>query len=500
MSEIIVIDTDYIEKPTCNTDFDDIRRNIYGGKNKIKITIVVQAYGRIKKTKKCIETLLKYTNHIPFELILVDNGSVEPEVMEYYKTISYKNTKILRISKNITGVLAVNEVMKLIKTEYMVIVNNDIVLTPNWLKNILICVESDKNIGMVCPVSTNISNGQWEDLGGFSTEEEMEKKAAIFNRSDPLKWEERIRLIPTVVLYRREIFDRVGSYDISFVHDFGDDDYSFRIRRAGYKLILCKDVFVHHDHNVFISEDKNVEEANMVSEKGRLYFQKKYNGIDAWTDTNNTIATYLEKLEKPKSTGKNKVLVIEPRCGAPVLDVYNYYRKFGIKEVSCEAFITNAKYYLDLEQCCDEVVVNQIDQIATYYEKYQFDMVVIGDPINQLNYPEKIIESIYGLTKIGGQVLFAVKNVLDYKSFLYMLDVRGLQEETKYYNLFYEDVYQKINALGAEKVQLWIQKVVIQKELEKQIQEIYQKMIDDVDCFEQVNKLFIDKYWFMVEK
>ena len=73
-------------------------------------------------------------------------------------------------------------------------------------------------------------------------------KAALFNKSNPAKWEEKIRLIPTAALYRREVFDTVGLYDAGFMHDFGDDDFTFRVRRAGYKLILCRDTFVHHDH------------------------------------------------------------------------------------------------------------------------------------------------------------------------------------------------------------------------------------------------------------
>lgn len=37
------------------------------------------------------EIIVIDTDNIPFELILIDNASVEPEVMEYYQTISYKN-------------------------------------------------------------------------------------------------------------------------------------------------------------------------------------------------------------------------------------------------------------------------------------------------------------------------------------------------------------------------------------------------------------------------
>ena len=279
--KFIIYDTDDMEKPQAQWKMEEIRQKAYETNNDTQVTIVVTAFNRLEKTKECVSSLMEYTTDIKFQLYLVDNGS-EPEIMDYFKSIEHENKVLVRVTKNITGVYAFNRFVYNIVTPFVVLIPNDVIVTRNWLKNLLICAQSDNQIGMVVPVSTNISNQQLEMLGGFSDLEEMQNKAADFNVSDWKKWEERIRLIPSLVLFRREVFDVVGTFDVGFIHDFGDDDFSFRIRRAGYKLILCGDTFVHHNH--YMQERKMDSEELQVASRGREDFQRKYAGIDAWGD------------------------------------------------------------------------------------------------------------------------------------------------------------------------------------------------------------------------
>ena len=146
------------------------------------------------------------------------------------------------------------------------------------------CAESDPRIGMVNPVSSNVSNFQNVEFA-FASLEEMQRKAAEHNVSDPRKWHERLRLVTLGTLYKRECLDMIGKADYGFFHDFVDDDLTFRVRRAGYKAILVRDVFVHHDHDLM--KDRDPDEFRESLEKGRLNFKEKYFGVDAWDDASN---------------------------------------------------------------------------------------------------------------------------------------------------------------------------------------------------------------------
>lgn len=72
--EVVIINTDGIERPKSDMDYDAVRNTIYNGSGCKNVTIVVLAYGRAEKTRQCVEHILRFTQDIPFRLILLDNG------------------------------------------------------------------------------------------------------------------------------------------------------------------------------------------------------------------------------------------------------------------------------------------------------------------------------------------------------------------------------------------------------------------------------------------
>lgn len=403
-----------------------------------EISIIIQAFGNLDKTHTCIENIFKYT-HMDFELILLDNGTPERDILEYFESIIYEKKKIIRMTKNITGVYAMDKILHNIESKYIVIIPNDVIVTQNWLENLLVCVESDLTIGMVCSVSTNVSNLQAENLGGFKSYEEMQEKAASFNVSDPTKWEERIRLIPTATLYRREIFDVVGVYDLGFMHDFGDDDFTFRVRRAGYKLMVCGDTFVHHDHDQKALPQERLE----IMEQSRNFFKEKYHGIDAWDDTVNFI---LEPLKKVKFTDSEKksVLALDVKCGTPILDVKNHLRKSNIGIEKCKAYTTDAKYLIDLQGMSDDVICGDIEQTINC-ERGKYDIIVLGTALNYYNKPLELIAKLAQLKKENGYIIFSMKNTNSIVDFLKMLGIWPRRNSEYPREMYYNDVFNELS-------------------------------------------------------
>lgn len=140
---------------------------------------------------------------------------------------------------------------------FICIVQNDLIVTPRWMDNLLKCMKSDMRIGMVNPVTSNVSNWQCVELP-YQSYEEMQEKAGAYNKLDPRKWQDRQRLVTLGTLYRKEVFLAAGwpIGDMGFFHDFFDDDVSFAIRRLGYRLVLAGDTWVCHDHDFRSGEEK----------------------------------------------------------------------------------------------------------------------------------------------------------------------------------------------------------------------------------------------------
>ncbi len=372
-----------------------------------RCTVAVTAYNRLHKTRRCVECILSHTKDIDHELLLIDNGSNDG-TLEYFRAVEHKNKKIVRITKNIGTGYAWRAARESFGGKYLVIVANDVYVTKNWLSNLLRCYEADPKTGFVGPVSSNVSNLQQVDLP-FENFEDMQRKAALYNQSDPLKWEERLRIISLIGVYSRPVLDTVGIADAAYPHDFTEDDFAMRLRRAGYKLMLCRDTWVCHDHDYANFEDKDREQFLAGLAHGRAVFKEKYHGLDAWDDVLNMEHALLAHIEehdfRPGPGGRLRTLVIDGRCGTPVLEVRNRLRRRGFADIESHAYTTHAKYYADLQTVAEAVQCGLLSDIEAYCEPASYDLVALCEPLNAYAGPGQAMQSLSRLLRPGGLLL-----------------------------------------------------------------------------------------------
>ncbi len=507
MKEIYEFDTSKIENPEINTNLYEGRECISNMLQSIKecsseVTIFVLAYNNLNKTKDCIDSVFKYTKNIDYNLILIDNGSSDG-TFEYFKSIEYDKLQIIRINKNLG--MAITTFLFDLKwiSKYYVTLANDIVVTENWLNNLLTVAKSDKRIGLVNPMSSNVSNFQMYNMK-FLDMEDMQRQAKDFNVSDPTKWQERMRIITLGTLYTKECLLAIGwpCFDCGFFHDFADDDISFQIRRAGYKTILAGDTWVHHNHNIFYCEGKDPKKAEESLKLGRENFKTKYFGIDSWSDVSNHVFEYIDDyITMPVTTDNISILGVDVRCGTPILDIQNSIRKYGIMKTENSAFTGEGKYYTDLKTICTgDVICDKIELICSCFKSGYFDFIITGKNINEYNEPEKFINNLYSLLKPGGQLLFSLKNTFD---ILTLLETMGYDlkynDTAKHYNV--DVFYGLINKMNINieliNCQLYAYNKIINDFANQIIKYANYKYRSEEEILE---RLMTDKYWFKITK
>lgn len=428
-NEILIIDTDHFVPPVEGNDLYASRRNAYASlpADTPELTVLVIAYNRLEKTRRCVSSILEHSKSFNYELLLVDNGS-EDDTLAYFQSVPCPQKRIVRITKNLGSQYALNLALRIFAGRYFVQVTNDVIVTKNWLSNLMRCMESDSRIGMVSPGSSNISNLQEISLS-FSNYDEMQKKAAAYNKSDPRKWEERLRLITVILLIKREVIEVTGMIDRGFYHDFGDDDFSVRVRRAGYKLMLCMDTFVHHDHDFRHGEDKDMEKFQRSLEKGRKNFNDKYHGLDSWLDMSNYEGYLSHLFPNTAPSARPRILGIDTRCGLSILQIKNELRHRGVMEADTAAFTAEAKYLYDLQTVCDEAACDSIDRISDFLEFRNFDYIILGKPINTYAEFPRLLRSLLRALRSGGTLFLKLRNTYDLFSYLTMFGYTFQLEE-----------------------------------------------------------------------
>ncbi len=468
-----------------------------------EVSIVVTAYNRLDKTKECVESVLKYSQNVDFDLILVDNGSSD-DTFEYFKSVPHNKVRIVRITKNVDQRFALCCIELNWISQYVVLVPNDIIVTENWLYNLLAVAKSDPKIGMVNPVCSNVSNLQQVDLD-FQSREEMQKKAAAYNKTDPAKWHERLRLITLGTLFKTACLYAVGMplFDVGFVHDFADDDITFRVRRAGYKAVLAGDTWIHHNHDFRNMEDKDPQKFMETLQAGRSYFKEKYYGIDAWDDVNDYICNYLSDSITPPVKKENvKILGIETKCGTPALDIKNVIRRYGIYNAQISAFTSDAKYYTDLKTICEgNVVCANIELLRSSFQPDHFDYIIIHKNINEFNNYEEVIETALSLLKKGGQLFLPLKNVYDVNALLLMFGYND-QTSANAFALSEEQFVQQVKKLGAKAAH---KVAVIPYQVPEDVMEFINLLVDSskeasISTQKLVGNLLTEKSFFKIIK
>jgi len=421
MYEYFEINTDNTVSPTESSSLFESRTNAahsftHNCDNELSIAVI--SHNRMDKTKICVENLIKNTK-LPYNLILIDSGS-EPDILEYYKSVAYEHKTIIRITKNINANFSFLVAMQNLKSKYCAIVSNDVVITENAISNLLKCIQSANNIGWVSPVSSNVSNCQQVNLE-FQTLEKMNEIAAEYNVSNPLKWHQRMSLMPAIFFYKKECIDIVGGFDYGFFHDFADDDMARRLNRAGYQTILCKDTWVHHDHLYNTNPKESMQQALSLA-CGRKNFMQKYYGLDAWDDIRNFEMELISNIKEPEEKGwRPYVLGVDTRCGTPILEIRNKLREYGLTETTCDAFTSKANYFFDLQTICNHVNCDRIDFLCDYYQNESYDYILVGEPINTYSNPYLVLKHLFGLLKPKGTLLIKLRNTANQNNLLYSL-------------------------------------------------------------------------------
>jgi len=184
---------------------------------------------------------------------VVDNGS-GPETRAYLCELAARrpNVRLVFNPHNEGYAYACNQGIALARGEYLVVLNNDLVLTPGWLGRLIAPLALAGDVAAVGPVTNYCAGDQRVDDARYRPED-LDRWAADWAAANAGDLAETGRLIGFCVAFRRAAIDRVGGFDPVFgTGNLEDDDLCLRLRLAGYRLFIARDVFVHHHgHRTF---------------------------------------------------------------------------------------------------------------------------------------------------------------------------------------------------------------------------------------------------------
>ena len=246
----------------------------------IDASIVVLTHNNLSYTKRCIDSVLRNTTDVSFELIIVDNASSD-DTPKYLETLErdLSNIRILPQSKN-TGFARGNNLgLNASQGTHLVLLNNDVIVTEGWLGRLIHHLQ-DPTIGLVGPVTNSCGNEAkifvtYENIDG------IQKFADKYTKANAGQLFDIPMLAMFCVALRKSVYTEVGELDEGYgIGMFEDDDYSIRVHEADYRTVCVEDVFIHHEGGISFKCLQRAEYWDLF-DRNRMYFEKKWGRI--WT-------------------------------------------------------------------------------------------------------------------------------------------------------------------------------------------------------------------------
>jgi len=331
-------------------------------------SVIVPCWNQLEFTRQCIAALVRCTRP-PWELIVVNNASTDDTAV-YLAGVQDAAAVPVTVVANTTNrgfPAAVNQGLKVARGEYLVLLNNDVVVTDGWLDQLIglanakttgetergagnamvglppsppltppsqggerICSSSGgvdaldspsqkrgsgSTIGLVGPMSNYAAPPQSVEGVSYRNLDEMPAFARRWRDEHRGKWFTVRKLSGFCLLIKRAVYETVGGLDERFgLGLFDDDDLAERARRAGFTLAVTRDLFVHHfGSRTFVGNGIDAE--RLLDENARRFAAKwghaKPDGrrvaLQPWTERADFLADsqreFARQVDEPTGTG-----------------------------------------------------------------------------------------------------------------------------------------------------------------------------------------------------
>lgn len=418
-----------------------------------KTSIILLTYNNLEYTKACLESIFTYTEKDTYELIVIDNASTDG-TREYL--VSDKRIRVILNQENVGFPKGCNQGIALANPENdILLLNNDTVVTKNWLTNLKLCLYSDEKIGAVGPVCNQHENRQGVSFT-YNDLEEMQALALENNVSNKEKWEEKVFLIGYCLLIKREVIHTLKQLDEAYTPGYVEDnDLSLRILKLGYKLMLCHDTFIHH--YLGTSFRKDLSKFYPILNKNRNYFKKKW-GFSTASFDERKVASYplLEPCES----------ILEVGAGIGV----------SLKEMMYQIHPSKVEG-VEYDKAMRKIASMSFPMYANLKNiKNTYHTILIGDFLETVKNPLTFLQKIHRFLKKDGTLLLEIHNIASIKTITFLLQGNFYREEYTHRNFFtLKDMQSLLLKAGYKDIEVYSWYETLNEEEEKNLELLMKK-------------------------
>lgn len=232
------------------------------------VSVVIPLYGGPEDITRCLKSL-QACSDLLHEVIVVDDASPDeaPSAANGFEFV-----RLIRNEANLGFGPTCNRGIQESSGEVILLLNSDTIVPRCGLIHLIQSLMSSGSIGAAGPLSNRVGHHQRTQVTYTSLEniDLFAEDFAVRSEDD----EDVDMLVGFCLALKRKAIEEVGLFDPRFgLGMFEDNDLCYRLRRAGYRLVISRRAFVHHAaHQSLERANVNLEDRFETNE--RLYLEK----------------------------------------------------------------------------------------------------------------------------------------------------------------------------------------------------------------------------------
>ena len=240
------------------------------------LSVIIPILNQHDMSFECIKSVMENTTD--YEIIVIDNGSDPPFKPPFS---GFNEIRVIRNDKNEGFPIAVNQGIREAKSDTIILLNNDVVVTPESLNRLTVWLEMFDIVG---PTTNYCAGMQQVQLLSYQNIDELNQEADALFESSEGEGEEVNWIIGFCMAFKKSFYDKLGPFDESLWPCSGEEiDFCYRAKEKGFKIGIAKDIYVHHEGSVTFRDMENAGQVEYakVCERNDKHLAEKW-GADFW--------------------------------------------------------------------------------------------------------------------------------------------------------------------------------------------------------------------------
>ncbi len=273
----------------------------YAIHNAPMVSIIIPNKDQASVLKNCVDSILTKSTYTNYEIIIVENNSVEAATFDYYNTLKNPaRVRVIQFYGEFNYSTVNNLGAKRAKGDILLLLNNDTeVITPNWIEEMLMFAQRE-DVGAVGAMlyypDDTIQHGGVilgiGDVAGHSHRHFKRNTGGYMSR--PYIVQNLSAVTGACVMIPKRVYDKINGLDEGYAVAFGDVDLCMRIREEGYLIVFTPYAELYHHESISRGPDDTPENSTRSKLETKHFHSKWFEVLekgDPYYNPNLTLAT-----------------------------------------------------------------------------------------------------------------------------------------------------------------------------------------------------------------